>query len=122
MAVLDLNPDLVPTSVLAIKCDVADDVSVRTAVEQVARELGGIDVVVNNAGIGAHGTVADNDDTEWHRVFDINVAGAVRVSRAALPYLRSPPPPQLSIPAPSLPPPGCRHGHSPAARAISHGG
>ena len=91
MAVLDLNPDLVPTSVLAIKCDVADDVSVRTAVEQVARELGGIDVVVKNAGIGAHGTVADNDDTKWHRASDINVVGAARVSRAALLYLRQSP-------------------------------
>ena len=91
VAVLDLNPDGAPASALAIMCDVADDVSVRAAVEQVARELGGIDVVVNNAGIGAQGTVADNDDAEWHHVFDVNVVGAVRVSRAALPYLRQSP-------------------------------
>lgn len=88
VAVLDLDPDLAPASMLAIECDVADDVSVRGAVEQVARELGGIDVVINNAAIGAQGTVADNDDAEWHRVFDVNVVGTVRVSRAALPYLR----------------------------------
>lgn len=91
VAVLDLNPDAVPASVLAIQCDVANDASVRAAVEKVARELGGIDVVVNNAGIGAQGTVADNDDAEWHRVFDVNVVGAVRVCRAALPYLRQSP-------------------------------
>ena len=88
MAVLDLNTDAVPAAALAVRCDLVDDASVRAAVEQVARELGGIDVVVNNAGIGAQGTVADNDDAEWHRVFDVNVVGAVRVSRAALPYLR----------------------------------
>ena len=88
MAVLDLNTDAVPAAALAVRCDLVDDTSVRAAVEQVARELGGIDVVVNNAGIGAQGTVADNDDAEWHRVFDVNVVGAVRVSRAALPYLR----------------------------------
>ncbi|QDW31537.1 SDR family oxidoreductase [Arthrobacter sp. KBS0702] len=88
VAVLDLNPEAVAAPALAILCDVANDASVRAAVEQAARELGGIDVVVNNAGIGAQGTVADNDDAEWHHVFDVNVVGAVRVSRAALPYLR----------------------------------
>jgi len=88
VAVLDLNPDSASESALSIKCDVADDASVRAAVERVAREFGGIDVVVNNAGIGAQGTVADNDDAEWQRVLDVNVIGAVRVSRAALPYLR----------------------------------
>ena len=53
------------------------------------RALGGIDIVVNNAGIGAIGTVADNSDDEWHRVFDVNVVGMVRVTRAALPFLRA---------------------------------
>jgi 2-keto-3-deoxy-L-fuconate dehydrogenase len=68
--------------------DVTDDASVRAAVEGAAARLGGLDVVVNNAGIGAQGTVADNDDAEWHRVLDVNVLGMVRVARAALPYLR----------------------------------
>lgn len=45
-------------------------------------------MVVNNAGIGAQGTIADNSDEEWHRVLDVNVLGIVRVSRAALPHLR----------------------------------
>ena len=91
VAVLDLSADDVPAPAVGIRCDIAEDASVRAAVEQVAREFGGIDVVVNNAGIGAQGTVADNDDAEWHRVFDVNVVGAVRVSRAALPYLRQSP-------------------------------
>ncbi len=43
---------------------------------------------MNNAGVGAIGTVADNPDAEWHHVFDVNVVGMVRVTRAALPYLR----------------------------------
>ena len=50
--------------------------------------FGGIDIVINNAGIGARGDVAANDDAEWHHVLDVNVVGMVRVSRAALPYLR----------------------------------
>ena len=68
--------------------DVTDDDSVRTAVERFAEDAGGIDIVVNNAGIGAAGTVADNSDEEWHRVLDVNLLGTVRVSRAALPWLR----------------------------------
>ncbi len=63
---------------------------VRRAVAEAAGDLGGLDIVVNNAGVGAQGTVEDNDDDEWHRVFDVNVVGMVRVTRAALPHLRAP--------------------------------
>ena len=91
VAALDLDPSGVPEGVLAVTTDVSDDASVRAAVDTVVRELGRLDVVVNNAGIGAQGTVADNDDDEWHRVLDVNVLGPVRVSRAALPHLRRSP-------------------------------
>ncbi|WP_127502066.1 SDR family NAD(P)-dependent oxidoreductase [Actinoplanes solisilvae] len=87
VAALDLNPD-VPSPLLGIRCDVTDDASVRAAVAEAAGAFGGLDIVVNNAGIGAQGTVEDNDDDEWQRVFNVNVQGIVRVSRAALPYLR----------------------------------
>ncbi|SDL48307.1 SDR family NAD(P)-dependent oxidoreductase [Nonomuraea jiangxiensis] len=86
VACLDLNPPGEPF--IGIKADVTDDASVRTAVAEAAERLGGIDVLVNNAGIGAQGTVEDNPDSEWHQVFDVNVVGMVRVARAALPYLR----------------------------------
>ena len=65
-----------------------DDAAVRLAVEQAVAALGGLDVLVNNAGIGAQGGVEANDDAEWHRVLDVNVLGLVRVTRAALPELR----------------------------------
>ncbi len=86
VACLDLNPPGEPF--VGVKADVTDDASVRAAVTTAAEELGGLDIVVNNAGIGAAGTVADNDDAEWLRVYDVNVVGMVRVTRAALPYLR----------------------------------
>ncbi|GAA1842793.1 SDR family oxidoreductase [Microlunatus capsulatus] len=89
VAVLDLNPGAAAEGQLGVACDVGDDASVRAAVDRVVEELGGLDVVVNNAGIGAAGTVADNDDDEWHRVLDVNVVGMVRVTRAALPHLRA---------------------------------
>ena len=87
VAVLDLDPSGAPPACLGIACDVADDASVRAAVQQCVDAFGGLDVVVNNAGIGAQGDVADNDDSEWHRVLDVNVVGIVRVTRAALPHL-----------------------------------
>ncbi|MDQ4504108.1 SDR family oxidoreductase [Sinomonas sp. ASV322] len=88
VAVLDLNPDGAAPGTVAFRCDVSDAGSVAGAVRAAAERLGGIDVVVNNAGIGAQGTIEANPDAEWHRVLDINVLGIVRVSRAALPYLR----------------------------------
>jgi NAD(P)-dependent dehydrogenase (short-subunit alcohol dehydrogenase family) len=91
VAVFDLQPDAAAHADLAITVDVADDASVRAGVERVAAELGRIDIVVNNAGIGAQGTIEANSDEEWHRVFDINVLGMMRVARAALPHLRTSP-------------------------------
>ncbi|MGW1030387.1 SDR family NAD(P)-dependent oxidoreductase [Streptomyces sp. NPDC002577] len=89
VAVLDLNPEAVDKPLLAYRADVTDDASVREAVTAAVAELGGLDVLVNNAGIGAQGTVEDNDDDEWHRVLDVNVVGMVRTARAALPHLRA---------------------------------
>ncbi len=86
VAVLDLDPS--GSDLYAVRADVSDDAAVRTAIADAACHLGGIDVLVNNAGIGAVGTVADNSDEQWHRVFDVNVVGIVRVTRAALEYLR----------------------------------
>jgi NAD(P)-dependent dehydrogenase (short-subunit alcohol dehydrogenase family) len=73
---------------IQVACDVTDDASVRAAIARVVTAFGGLDVLVNNAGIGAIGDVAANDDAEWHRVLDVNVVGIARVTRAALPHLR----------------------------------
>lgn len=89
VAVLDLDPTGVGKPLIAHRADVGDDASVRAAVAAAVAELGGLDVLVNNAGIGAQGTVEDNDDAEWHRVLNVNVVGMVRTARAALPHLRA---------------------------------
>ncbi len=90
VTVLDLKPPGEFTDeFIALTADVADDASVRQAVAESATRMGGLDILVNNAGVGATGTVADNPDDQWHHVFDVNVVGIVRVTRAALPYLRA---------------------------------
>ena len=88
VAALDLSPEGLPEDVLGLRADVSDDASVVAAVATVVETWGGIDIVVNNAGMGAQGDVAANDDAEWARVFDVNVTGMARVTRAALPHLR----------------------------------
>ncbi len=88
VAVLDVSPPVGDVPLLYVAADVTDDASVVAAIATVAQQFGGIDVVVNNAGIGAQGTVEDNSVEEWQRVFDVNVVGMVRVARAALPHLR----------------------------------
>ncbi|MBF4551500.1 SDR family NAD(P)-dependent oxidoreductase [Pseudoclavibacter sp. VKM Ac-2888] len=71
--------------------DIGDDAAVRAGVEWVIEQHGRVDIVVNNAGISTVGTIETNSDEEWHRAFDVNVLGAVRVTRAALPHLRRSP-------------------------------
>ena len=76
---------------LATGCDVGDSASVNAAVAATMDRYGRLDVLINNAGIGAAGDVTANDDAEWQHVLNINVVGMVRVSRAALPHLRRSP-------------------------------
>ena len=92
VAALDRDRETVPNpSVLALEADVHDDAAVRRAVAAAVDGLGGLDILVNNVGVGARGTIEANDDEEWHRVLDVNVLGIVRTSRAALPALRRSP-------------------------------
>ncbi|WP_329050557.1 SDR family oxidoreductase [Amycolatopsis sp. NBC_01488] len=86
VAVLDLKPDDT-----GFRCDVSSDDEVREAIDAVVDRFGRLDILVNNAGIGAQGDVTANDDDEWHRVFDVNVVGMVRLARAALPHLKNSP-------------------------------
>lgn len=87
VGVLDMA-DLGPAGFAYAAANIGDDAAVRAGVAALLAELGGLDVLVNNAGVGAQGTVESNDDNEWHRVLDVNVVGLVRVTRAALPALR----------------------------------
>ncbi|MFL5735776.1 MAG: SDR family NAD(P)-dependent oxidoreductase [Actinomycetota bacterium] len=84
VAVLDREPSAAPDGARRLIADVTDYVAVKAALGELDR----LDVLVNNAGIGAIGDVTADDDAEWHHVLDVNLIGAVRVTRAALPLLR----------------------------------
>ncbi len=71
-----------------VHCDVGSDESVKAAYEVVANSTSVLDIVSNNAGVGAVGTVCDATTEEWMTLLNINVVGIGRVSAAAAPFLR----------------------------------
>jgi len=89
VAILDRDVSAVDSDLFTtIRCDITSAADVDAALAQAVAQLGGVDILINNAGIGAVGDVSENSDEEWHRVFDVNVVGIARMTRAALPHLR----------------------------------
>ena len=70
-------------------CDVSDAGSVATAVDAAAEHLGGIDVLVNVAGIDQFRRFEDLDLATWQRHLGVNLTGPMLMSQSALPYLRA---------------------------------
>jgi len=89
VAALDLHPPGGADGLLPLRADVTDQASLDDAAGAAVEAFGGVDVLICNAGIGAVGTAVDNDDDEWHRVYDVNVVGIVRTVRAFLPSLQT---------------------------------
>jgi len=95
VAVLDLSPEAVTAAasdglpeVFGWRTDVTDRGSVDAAMDAVAERFGGIDILVNSAGVSCVGTVEESTEADWERVLDINVRGTARACAAALPHLR----------------------------------
>ena len=65
-------------------CDVSQEDQVQALIGAAEAQLGGIDVLVNNAGLGTSRRVVDMEDAEWHKVIDVTLTGTFRVLRAAL--------------------------------------
>ena len=86
VAVIDRSD--VPSEHFLAVADLRNDDQVVEAVMACEAALRRVDILVHCAGIGAQGTIEENDDEEWHLVFDVNVVGIARVTRASLPALR----------------------------------
>jgi len=69
------------------EADVRDGAALRSAIDECATVMGGIDLVVANAGVAAYGTVRQADETSFERVLDINLNGVFRTLKYATPHL-----------------------------------
>jgi 3-oxoacyl-[acyl-carrier protein] reductase len=85
-AVADVRRD--GGTVIGVVGDVTDAASMEHAVQETERQLGGLDVLVNNAGIGRYGRIAEQAIDEWRQVIEVNLFGVFHATRAALPALR----------------------------------
>ncbi len=74
--------------VTSIPCDVTDEVQVQALFDGALDAAGGLDVLVNNAGLGGTADVVDMTDEQWHKVIDVTLNGTFRCMRAALRYFR----------------------------------
>jgi short-subunit dehydrogenase len=77
-----------PDGITMLVCDVTDDDSVRRMVDEVLQRAGGIDLLVNNAGIGLLGGAEESSSAQAQALFDVNVFGVLRVTNAVLPTMR----------------------------------
>jgi NAD(P)-dependent dehydrogenase (short-subunit alcohol dehydrogenase family) len=75
-------------TVLGIVGDVTDPLSMESAVERTVEHLGGLSILVNNAGVGLYGPIAEQPPDEWRRVIETNLLGVYYATRAALPAIR----------------------------------
>jgi short-subunit dehydrogenase len=75
-------------SALAVPTDVADPAQRARLIEQAVAQLGGIDILINNAGVGATGFFEDANEQRLRHIFEVNFFGTTELTRLALPHLR----------------------------------
>lgn len=68
-------------------CNVTNEEQVRALVAAAEERLGGVDVLINNAGLGGSRSLVEMVDEEWNRVLDVTLTGTMRMTRAMLPYM-----------------------------------
>jgi NAD(P)-dependent dehydrogenase (short-subunit alcohol dehydrogenase family) len=96
VALLGLEPELLEAiaaecgSAPWFECDVADRAGVDVAVAEAVERLGGLDVAIANAGIGAQMTLIDGDPDVWDKTLAVNLAGTYNLVRAAGPHIAHP--------------------------------
>jgi 3-oxoacyl-[acyl-carrier protein] reductase len=76
-----------PDRVAGRLCDVTCESDVRALVAAAIENLGGVDVLVNNAGLGGSAAVTDMTDEQWNKVLDVSLTSVFRMTRAMLPHM-----------------------------------
>jgi 3-oxoacyl-[acyl-carrier protein] reductase len=117
----------------AVRCDVTVEADVQALITAAVSELGRIDVLINNAGLGGTAYVVDMSDEQWQRVLDVTLTGTFRMTRAALKHMigrrqgrrTTPPPKRASWRSRAAPPsrphqPACASTLSPRAWRCTH--
>lgn len=84
----EVSDELKSAGAVVVEIDVTDDASVDAGVARAAEQIGGIDILINNAGLGVMGIHEFFTIEDYKKVFEVNVFGVQRMNRAALPYLR----------------------------------
>jgi len=74
---------------LVVRADVCREADVEAAMIAAAGRFGGIDILINNAGVGRFGEVAAMTGDEWHQVIETNLTGVFQCCRAVIPHLKS---------------------------------
>ncbi|MBS0345863.1 MAG: SDR family oxidoreductase [Proteobacteria bacterium] len=88
-AVATLKAESGLTEVYGQLCNVTVEEDVRALVSAAEERLGGVDVLINNAGLGGQKRVTEMSDEEWNRVLDITLTGTFRMTRAMLPHMEA---------------------------------
>jgi NAD(P)-dependent dehydrogenase (short-subunit alcohol dehydrogenase family) len=88
-AVVELSANASSARVLAIAASVRNHAEVQAALAKTVAYFGGLDVLINNAGVGVFRPVAEMTVDEWHRIMDTNVSGVFYCCHTALPYLKA---------------------------------
>ncbi len=101
LMISDIHPRRLEEAVAALKqetgldaiygqlCNVTVEEEVQALIAAAEDKLGGVDVLINNAGLGGQKTVVEMTDEEWHRVLDITLTGTFRMTRAMLPHMQA---------------------------------
>ena len=71
-----------------IACDVTDEAQVQAMIDFAAEKSGGLDVLINNAGLGGTARLTEMTDAQWHTVLDVTLTGTFRCMRAALVHMQ----------------------------------
>lgn len=75
-------------NILPVACDVTDEENVKSAIGEVIKEFGKIDILINNAGIAVRGTVDEMDTTEWQKSIDTNLNSIYYTCKYVLPHMK----------------------------------